>query len=95
MILTLPIPGFVSVVGLAAFGLPGDRIQLTPGLPSGLVDFALFLFGKLLVGNEFFHNANLLILRGIAWQSPKSKEIAPQAFPSVTTPACGLVRNDT
>ena len=49
VILTLPIPGFVSVVGLAVFGLPGDGIQLAPGLPSGLVEFVLLLFRKLLV----------------------------------------------
>ena len=60
MTITLPIPGVVSVVCLAADWLSGDRIQLTPGLPPGLIDFSLFLLGKLLVGNEFFHNANLL-----------------------------------
>ena len=49
MILTLPIPGFVSVVGLAVCGLSGDGIQLAPGLPSGLVEFVLLLFRKLLV----------------------------------------------
>ena len=57
MIITLPIPGFVSVVSLAVLGLPGDGIQLAPGLPFGLVDLSLFLLGKLFVGNEFFHNA--------------------------------------
>ena len=60
VIITLPIPGFVSVVGLAVLRLPGDGIQLTPGLPFGLVDFPLFLLGKLLVGNEFFHTDFLL-----------------------------------
>ena len=60
MILTFPISGFVSVVGLAVCGLSGNGVQLAPGLPSGLIDLALFLLGKLLVGNEFFHNANLL-----------------------------------
>ena len=55
MIITLPIPGFVAVVCLAILGLPGDGIQLTPGLSPGLIDLALFLFGKLLVGNEFLH----------------------------------------
>ena len=61
VIITLPIPGFVSVVGLAIFRLPGDGIQLTPGLPSGLVDFPLFFFGKLLVGNKFVHTDFLFI----------------------------------
>ena len=62
MIITLPIPGFVSVVSLAVLGLPGDGIQFAPGLPFDLVDLALFLLGKLLVGNEFFYNANLLMV---------------------------------
>ena len=51
----LPIPGFVSVVGLAVCGLPGDGVQLAPGLPFGQVQLALLFFGELLVGNEFFH----------------------------------------
>ena len=55
MILTLPIPGFLSVVGSAVFRLSGDGVQLAPGLPSGLIDLALFLLGKLLIGDEFFH----------------------------------------
>ena len=59
VILTLPIPGFVSVVGLAVLGLPGDGIQLTPGLPTGLINLAFFLLGKLLVRNIFLH-ANFL-----------------------------------
>ena len=59
--LTLPISGLVSVVGLAADRLPGDGVQLTQGLPSGLVNLTLFLFRKLLVGNEFFHTDFLLI----------------------------------
>jgi len=49
VIRTFPIPGFVSVVGLAVCGLPGDGVQLAPGLPSGLVDSALLFFRKLLV----------------------------------------------
>ena len=51
MIVTLPIPGFVSVVGFAVFRLPGDGIQFTPGLSLGQVHLSLFLLGKLLVGN--------------------------------------------
>ena len=61
VIVTLPIPGFASLISLAVFGLPGNGVQLTPGLPSGLIDFALFLLGKLLAGNEFFHTDFLLI----------------------------------
>ena len=61
MVVTLPIPGFVSVVCLAVFGLPGDGIQLTLSLPLGEVHLALFLLGKLLVGNEFLHTDFLLI----------------------------------
>lgn len=57
VILTFPIPGFVSVVYLAVFRLPGDGIQFAPGLPTALVDLTFFLLGKLLIGNEFFHNA--------------------------------------
>ena len=60
-IITLPIPGFVSVVCLAVLGLPCDGVQLTPGLPLGLIDLALFFLGKLLVGNEFLHTDFLLI----------------------------------
>ena len=60
VIITFPIPGFVSVVGLAGLWLSGDGVQLAPGLPSGLVDLSLFLLGKLLVRNEFLHNTNLL-----------------------------------
>ena len=58
MIITLPISGFVSVVGLAVFRLPGDGVQTTPDLPLGLIQFALFLLGKLLVRDEFFYHAN-------------------------------------
>ena len=54
-LLSLPIPGFVSVVGLAVFRLPGDGVQFAPGLTFGPIDLALFLLGKLLVGDEFFH----------------------------------------
>ena len=55
MIVTLPIPGFVSVVGLAVLGFAGDGVKSAPSLPLGQVHLALFLFGKLLIGNEFFH----------------------------------------
>ena len=44
MIVTLPIPGFVSVVSFAVFGLPSDGFQLAPGLPPDLIDLALFFF---------------------------------------------------
>ena len=57
VILTLPIPGFVSVVSLAVCGLPGDGIQLAPGLSPGLIDLSLLFLRELFVGNEFFHNA--------------------------------------
>ena len=61
MTITLPIPGFISVIGFVVFGLSSDRVQLAPGLPPGLIDLALFLFGKLLIGNEFLHTDFLLI----------------------------------
>ena len=61
MTITLPIPGFISVIGFAVFGLSSDRVQLAPGLPLGQVHLALFLLGKLLVGNEFLHTDFLLI----------------------------------
>jgi hypothetical protein len=55
VIVTLPIPGFVSIVGLAVLGFASDGVQLSPSLAFRQVHLALFLFGKLLVGNEFFH----------------------------------------
>ena len=55
VVLTFPIPGFVSAVGFAASRFPGDGVQLTPCSALGGVDLTLFLFGKLLVGNVFFH----------------------------------------
>ena len=61
MIVTLPIPGFVSVVCLAVFGLSGDGIQLAPGLPFSQVHFALLFFRELFIGNEFLHTDFLLI----------------------------------
>lgn len=61
MIITLPIPGFVSVVGFAVLGFASDGVQLAPSLPLGQVHLALFLFGKLLIGNEFFHGVTSLI----------------------------------
>ena len=54
--LTLPTPGFVSVVGLAVLGLSGDGVDLAPGIPPGGIDLALFLLGKLFVGDVFFHS---------------------------------------
>ena len=59
--LTLPIPGFASVVRLAVLGLPGDGVQFAPGLPLGQVHLSLFFLGKLLVGNEFLHTDFLLV----------------------------------
>ena len=41
MIVTLPIPGFVSVVGFAVLGLAGDGVKSAPGLPLGQVHLAL------------------------------------------------------
>ena len=56
----LPILRPFSAICLAAFWLPGDGVQLAPGFPFDLIDLALFLLGKLLIGNEFFHFCNLL-----------------------------------
>ena len=50
----------IAVVGLAAFRLSGDGVQRTPGLPSGIIDLSLFLFGKLLIRDEIVHICNLL-----------------------------------
>ena len=58
----LPILRPLSVISSAVLRLSGDGIQLAPGLPSGLVDLTFFLLGKLLVGNKFFHNTNLLVV---------------------------------
>ena len=55
MIITFPIPGFVSVIGFAVLGLPGNGAETAPAAPPLGVGFSLFLFGKLLVGNVFFH----------------------------------------
>ena len=55
MTITHPIPGFSSVVGFAVYGLPGDGVQAIPGLPFGLVQFALLFLRELLVRDEFFH----------------------------------------
>ena len=57
----LPVLRLFSVVSLAILGLPGNGIQLAPGLPLGQVHLALFLLGKLFVGNEFLHTDFLLI----------------------------------
>ena len=57
--LTLPAPGFASVVGPAVFRFPGDGVPLAPGLAARLVKSALLLFGALFVGNEFFHGCLL------------------------------------
>ena len=62
MNITLPIPGFVSVVGLAVCRFSGDGVQVAPGLPAGFVHLSLFLLGKLFVGNEFFHISFLLMV---------------------------------
>ena len=51
----LPIPGFVSVVCLAVLWHAGDGIAFTPGDALGCVNLALLRFGKLSVGNGFFH----------------------------------------
>ena len=59
VVLTFPIPGFVSVVSFADLGLSGDGIDFTPGSALGGVNLSLFLFGKLLIGYKFFHNVPL------------------------------------
>ena len=61
---TLPIPGFAPAICLAVFRFPGNGVQLSPGVPAGQVPTALFLLGKLLVGNEFFHQYLLLMVSG-------------------------------
>ena len=35
VVITLPIPGFVSVVGLAVGRFAGDGVQFAPSLPLG------------------------------------------------------------
>ena len=51
----LPLLRPFAIVGFAVLGLAGDGVQFSPSLPLGQVHFALFLLGKLLVGDEFFH----------------------------------------
>ena len=53
--ITLPAPGFVSVVGLAAVRFPGHRTDGAPGFPSGSIPLSFFLFGQFFIGNKFFH----------------------------------------
>ena len=60
MNLTLPIPGFASVVGLAAGGLPGHRVQAAPGIPFCGIQLPFLLFGELFVG---YHGIILLDFR--------------------------------
>ena len=64
MCVTLPIPGFAPAICFAVFGLPGNGVQLSPCVPAGQVPTALFLLGKLFVGNEFFHQYLLLMVSG-------------------------------
>ena len=59
---TLPIPGSVSVVGFAVFGFAGDGIQAAPAASFGLIQLALFLFGKLFIGNEFIRNDTSFVI---------------------------------
>ena len=61
MMVTIPVPGFVSVVGPAVLGLPGDGIQAAPGLPAGLIDLSFFLLGQFLIRDKFFHIVLLFI----------------------------------
>ena len=58
--LFLPILRPLSVVGLAVFGLPGNRVQFAPGLPFGQVHLGLLFFRKLLVGMNFSINDPVL-----------------------------------
>ena len=58
--LTLPIPGFASIVGLAAGGLPGHRVQAAPGIPLCGIQLPFLLFRELFVGN---HGSFLLVFR--------------------------------
>ena len=55
MILTIPIPGFASIVGFAVLGFSGDGIDFAPGAAFEVVQLTLSLLGKLIVGNVFFH----------------------------------------
>ena len=56
----LPILRLLSVICLAILRLSGDGVQVAPGLAFGLVELALFLLGKLLIGDEFLHTDFLL-----------------------------------
>lgn len=51
----LPSLRSLSVICLAVLRLPGDGIEFASGATLGLVDFLLFLFGQLLIGNKLFH----------------------------------------
>ena len=76
MNLTLPISGFASIVGLAAGGLPGHRVQAAPGIPFCGIQLPFLLFGELFVG---YHGIILLDLR-VLQQTPSGlsrQEITP------------------
>ena len=60
MIITLPISGFVSVVGLAVCGFPGYGVQLAPSVPLACVVRFLFLFGAFLNRYILFHGISFL-----------------------------------
>ena len=68
MLLTSPIPGFAPIVGFAVFGLACDGAECAPCGSALFVLPALFLFGKLLVGNEFFHNRTSFMILNKLYQ---------------------------
>ena len=66
MLITLPISGFVSVICLTILRLPCHGVQVAPSLAFGLVELALFLLGKLHIGDEFLHiDSSLWFLRSV------------------------------
>ena len=71
MLITHPVPGFASVISSEVFGFSADRVELTPGVSLETVQSALFLFGKLLVGNKFFHLQIILNVVGIIISNPQ------------------------
>jgi hypothetical protein len=60
VIFTTPVPGFISVIGLAGFLLTGVGISFVPSLPLCVIQFSLFFPEELIVWNQFFHPASLL-----------------------------------
>ena len=73
MAITLPIPEFSSVVGLAAGGPSGNEVSLAAGVSAPAVQPALLFFGELFVGNHFFHAVSSFGFLLSFYQKPRQR----------------------